>query len=150
MDFSFEITGLDNISKATVEVQKEVEKQLDIALLASAARVHKEASISLTNGKKSGRIYKRGKVIIHQASAAGEAPANDTGMLLNSLSFYGFKDKLEATVTTRTKYAGMLEFGTVKMKSRPFLFPAYEKSKAWIQERLNKAVVDAAIKSVRK
>lgn len=150
MEFTFKIEGIDNLNKAMVELQKEVARQLNIALLASATKVHKEASKSLTNGKKSGRIYKRGKSIIHQASAAGEAPANDTGTLLRSLSFYGFKDKLEATVTSRLKYAKMLEFGTTKIKARPFMFPAYEKSKAWIQERLNKAVRIAAANSVRK
>lgn len=149
MDFSFKIEGLDNLNKATVEVQKEIYKQVNIALLASAAMIHKEASKSLTNGQKSGRIYKR-RTVTHQASAPGEAPASDTGTLLQSLSFYGFKDKLEAIVTSRLKYAAMLEFGTTRIKPRPFMFPAYEKSKAWIQERLNKAVRDAAIKSVKK
>ena len=66
MDFSFKIEGIENLNKATVEVQKEVANQLNIALLASAARVHKEASKSLTNGQKSGRVYKR-RTVTHQA-----------------------------------------------------------------------------------
>jgi HK97 gp10 family phage protein len=45
-------------------------------------------------------------------------------------------------------YARSLEFGTRKMAARPFMFPALEKSKAWIKERLAKAVRIAAAKSV--
>jgi len=149
MDFSFKVEGVENLGKATAEMRKEVQRQLNIALVASAAKIHSEASKSLTSGKKSGKIYKR-RTVTHQSSAAGEAPASDTGTLLGSLSFYNFNDRLEAIVTSRLNYANMLEFGTRKMGARPFLIPAYEKSKAWIQERLNKAVRDAAIKSVRK
>jgi len=149
MDFTFKIDGLDRIEKATKEVQIEINKQLNIALVASAAKVHAEASKSLTNGQKSGALYKRGTKT-HQASAAGEAPASDTGTLLNSLSFYNFRDKLEAVITTRLKYAAMLEFGTAKIGARPFMMPAYIKSKEWIGERLNKAVRDGVIKATRK
>lgn len=150
MEISFTIEGLDNIAKATGRVKKEVDNELQKALLAAAMKVHSEASKSLTDGKKTGRIYRRGKNIVHQASAEGEAPANDTGTLLQSLNFEVTKEKLEAKIFSRLKYAKMLEFGTTKIKPRPFMFPAFEKSKTWIQERLNKAVRDAAIKSVRK
>lgn len=150
MQMDFKIEGLDQIAKATAEVQKNVHDELAKGLAASAAKVHAEAAKSLTNGKKTGRIYRRGKNIVHQASAAGEAPASDTGTLLRSLSFYVIKEKLEAVIVSRLKYAKMLEHGTTKIKARPFMFPAYEKSKAWIQERFNKAVRDAAIKSTRK
>jgi hypothetical protein len=43
----------------------------------------------------------------------------------------------------------MLEFGTRNMAARPFMFPALEKSKDWIRERLQQAVRRAAAKSVK-
>jgi HK97 gp10 family phage protein len=149
MDLNIKVDGLDNIGKASQAMQKAVIQELNKGLVASAAKVHDEASKSLTGGKKTGKIYKRGNKT-HQSSAAGEAPASDTGTLVQSLSFYNFKEKLEATVVSRLEYAKMLEFGTSKIAPRPFLFPAYEKSKEWIKERLDKAVRNAAIKSTRK
>jgi HK97 gp10 family phage protein len=153
MDFSFKIEGLDKIGQATTRVQAEVGKELEKALYASALRIEKEAKKSILSGSKSGRIYKR-RTVTHRASAPDEAPASDTGRLVNSITSYINKTgALEAFVVAgrgTVKYARMLEYGTAKMGARPFMFPAYEKSKAWIQERLNKAVVDAAIKSTRK
>jgi len=52
--------------------------------------------------------------------------------------------------SSSVKYATMLEFGTSKMAARPFLIPALEKSKAWIADRLNRAVRKAAADSVKK
>lgn len=65
---------------------------------------------------KTGRMY--GK---HQASAPGEAPASDTGRLVNSRTVDLFEARLQARLTYRTAYAAALEFGTEKMEPRPFL-----------------------------
>ena len=46
-------------------------------------------------------------------------------------------------------YGRPLEFGTRKMAARPFLFPAFERSKAWIRERLTKAVIDGVLKATK-
>jgi HK97 gp10 family phage protein len=90
-------------------------------------------------------VYKR-KSVIHKASAPGEAPANDTGRLAGSISTYLNSTALESIVTAGrglAKYATMLEFGTRKIKPRPFMFPALEKNKAWIANRLNDAMQKA-------
>jgi HK97 gp10 family phage protein len=153
MDVSFKIEGLDQLHKASANMVQAVNKEVTKALFVSAQQVEKEAKLSIASGQKSGRVYQRGSVT-HRASAPGEAPASDTGRLINSIASYLNSSKgLESFVVAGrgiVKYAAMLEFGTSKMAARPFLFPALEKSKAFIQERLNKAVRDAAIKSVKK
>ena len=150
MDFSFKVEGLERIEKATREVQANVNKELEKGLYACALKVEHEAKASIASGNKSGRIYKRGN-ITHKASAPGEAPATDTGRLISSINSYLNKlAGLEAFVVAGrgvAKYATMLEHGTSKMAARPFMFPAVEKSKAFIQERLNKAVRDGALKN---
>ena len=151
MDFSFKVEGLDKLSKAIPAVQKAVERELEIALFASAKKVEGEAKRSIAAGGKTGKIYKRGSVT-HQASAPGEAPATDTGRLVNSINSALNKSGVEATVTAgegSVKYAALLEYGTRHIAPRPFLFPALEKSKAWIADRLAKAVRIAAAKSVK-
>lgn len=152
MDFSVKIEGLDKIEHATAEMQRSVQAELNKALFASAKRVEKEAKQSITAGGKTGRTYRR-RTVAHTASAPGEAPASDTGRLVNSITAELHAADLEATVTAgggAVAYAAMLEFGTRTTAARPFMFPALEKSKAWITERLARAVRTAAAKSVGK
>ena len=151
MDFSFRIEGLDAITQASDRVKQAVADELNKAVYASAQKVSSEAKRSLLDGNKSGRIYKHGSVL-HRASAPGEAPASDTGRLVNSINSYAVGNGEAISVAGRgtVKYAAMLEFGTIKIAPRPFMLPALEKSRAWIGERLNKAVRKAAIDSVQK
>ncbi len=151
MDISFKIEGLDRIEAATAQVRQAVADEINKAVFASAQKVAAEAKKSIMDGNKSGRVYKR-RSVTHKASAPGEAPASDTGRLVNSINAYALKDGEAIAVAGRgtVKYAAMLEFGTSKIAPRPFMFPALEKSKAWIAERLNKAVRKGAIDNVGK
>lgn len=152
MDFSVKIEGLDRIDRAMKGVPEAINKEVNIALFASAKHVEAEAKKSITNGQKTGRVYKR-RTVFHQASAPGEAPASDTGALVErGIASYLNKEGMYSFVVAGrgiVKYAAMLEFGTRKMAARPFLFPALERSKDWIRERLAAAVRRAAAKSVK-
>jgi HK97 gp10 family phage protein len=150
MDFSVKVEGLDRIAQASEKMRQSILVELNKAVFASAQRVRTEAIKSLHDGNKSGRVYKRGAVT-HRASAPGEAPATDTGRLANSITAYAGANGEAFTVAGRgtAKYAALLEFGTSKIAPRPFMFPALEKSKAWIRERLAAAVRTAAAKSVK-
>jgi HK97 gp10 family phage protein len=145
MDFSFKVEGLDQFKAASKDIQKNLEKELLIALDASGRQVVSVAKKSIMQGGKSGRLYKR-RTVVHRASAPGEAPANDTGRLVNSIVSEVTKTEMAATVSAGkgiAKYARYLEYGTSKMAPRPFFFTAFESSKAWIQNRLNQAVARA-------
>lgn len=151
MEFSFKIEGLDKIASATEAVRQAVADEVNKAAYASAQKVSAEAKKSILDGQKSGRVYKR-RSVTHRASAPGEAPASDTGRLANSINSYPVGNGEAISVAGRgtVNYAAMLEFGTSKVAPRPFMFPALEKSRVWIEERFNKAVRKAAIDSVRK
>lgn len=88
-----------------------------------AVKVDRQAKKSMVGG--SGRTYKRGGVT-HQASAAGQPPAVDTGRLRASITYeLGNTGKvLVARVGTNVNYARHLELGTSRMRPRPFLRPA--------------------------
>ncbi len=152
MDFSVKVEGLDRIAKATDRAAVEIQKEVHKALFAAGKKVEAEAKTSITAGGKTGRIYKR-RTVTHQASAPGEAPASDTGRLVNSINTYLDKSDDSATVVAgrgTVKYAAFLEFGTRLIQARPFMFPALEKSKDWIRKRLADAVIQGAIKASRK
>lgn len=144
MDIGIEVKGLDKLKGATDQIRLRVAEELAKGMYLSMKRVEETAKKSIADGDKSGRIYKRGNVL-HRSSAAGEAPASDTGRLMNSI--IGDVDRsalsnglLEGKVVAKTKYANWLEFGTIKMAARPFMHPALEKNKAWISNRLALAV----------
>lgn len=73
----------------------------------------------IMQGPKSGKVYAR-RGVQHQASAPGEAPANDTGRLVNSRTVDLFPAEIRARLTFRTAYALPLEVGTAKMEPRPY------------------------------
>ena len=75
----------------------------------------------------------------HRASAPGEAPASDTGNLVNQSSVE-LDGALASIVRFFAKYASWLEFGTSRMAARPFIIPAVERSRQWIIDRLTEAV----------
>lgn len=80
-------------------------------------------------GAKGGRVYPRTGGNYHQASAPGEAPAIDTGTLVNSIHSE-FQGLMTGIVFTGIEYAPYLEYGTSKMAARPFFTPAAESARA--------------------
>ena len=90
-----------------------------------------EMKQSIASGAKSGRRYGS-----HTSSAPGQSPANWTGKLLKSIKVQ--KTKGIAFVYVTAKYAEFLEFGTSKMRARPFIIPAFLKTKKMILDRLKR------------
>lgn len=63
----------------------------------------------------------------HVASAPGEPPSSDSGVLLNQIGHsMTVGETVVGHVTANTKYAGYLEKGTSLMAPRPFLKPALD------------------------
>ncbi|WP_020469724.1 HK97-gp10 family putative phage morphogenesis protein [Zavarzinella formosa] len=173
MEFSVNVEGIDRIDRKSKELVLALSLELAKGMYASAKKVEAEAKQSIAQGSKTGRIYNRrssGKMIgsavdfkdggavrqggfrsgYHRASAPGESPASDTGRLINSINGTVVDRGLTAVIRAgggMVNYARSLEFGTRKMAARPFMFPAFERSKQFIADRLKQAV-QAAINSV--
>lgn len=75
-------------------------------------------------------------------SAPGEAPAVDTGRLRASITHRIEHDGGEsaAYVGTNVEYAPWLEFGTSRMRARPFMVPAMNRNREWIKATLKSVV----------
>lgn len=141
MDFSVSVDGLADIKTASENVKRAVNAELESGLFFVGQRVRTSAIESLNSGNKTGKIYKRGNKT-HTASAAGEAPATDTGRLAGSI--ISRVDGMTAIIIAGrglVKYARMLEFGTRFIAERPFMMPAYEKNKKWIKDRMRAALI---------
>lgn len=135
VDFSKTIKKLEKITA-------EAKKEMAAALFVSGLKIEDVAKIEIAQGIKTGRVYKRGGKP-HIASAAGEAPASDTGRLVNSINTGAKSDGMVVEVTAGkgvVDYAVHLEYGTEKMAARPFMKPSLEKSRKFIHDRMEKAV----------
>jgi HK97 gp10 family phage protein len=127
--------------KNVEQFKKRLSKRLTInpkdnlkkAVVRSASVVREEAIYSIASGNKSGRTYvKYNPRRTHTASAAGQAPATDTGVLVSSITT-GLEVEKNAVIGkiiayaddgSGGNYAKHLEFGTTEMAARPFLQPA--------------------------
>ena len=93
-----------------------------------AVLIQREIVRTMTHDPKTGRIYNRGGRI-HQASAAGESPAVDTGNLVNNIRYALGNSGLSyiGRVYTNVSYARYLENGTRNMARRPAFIPSLNK-----------------------
>jgi HK97 gp10 family phage protein len=134
------VDGLGNLQRALQALGDGASAALGKAVLAGGFAL--EGKIKESMGEqKSGRMY--GK---HQASAPGEAPAIDTGALLNSINTEltaATPTKAEGQVATNQVYAPPLEFGTSRMAARPFMRPAADKHQDKVAEATQAALAKA-------
>jgi|APGre2960657404_1045060.scaffolds.fasta_scaffold100092_2 HK97 gp10 family phage protein len=110
---------------------KKIINQAENLVSESSVYMAEEMKKSITSGAKSGRRYGS-----HTSSAPGQAPANWTGQLLKSIKVQKMKGISFVYITA--KYAQFLEFGTSKMRARPFIIPAFIKTKKYIQDKLKR------------
>lgn len=105
----------------------------------------RDIAISKIQGPpKTGRVYQKYKPRrTHQASAPGQYPAADTGSFGNSLKME--LNTLEARVGTGDDRGPWFEFGTSRMKARPWLQPSFEEAMIGVSAKI-KAEIDARLK----
>ena len=129
--------------KASVSVQindkiiKDLLKQTEAETLDSAEKLKELMVKSITSGAKSGKTYTRNGMS-HQSSPPGQPPANDTGELVDSIVVE--KRKGFSIVKINADYAGYLEYGTSKMRPRPFILPAITKIKKMLMTKIKRNV----------
>jgi HK97 gp10 family phage protein len=109
-------------------------------VVAGTELVISEATRMITSGPKTGRIYRR-RGVSHQASAPGEAPASDTGRLVQSGRAEYDQPNLTGYATWSTRYAPYLEYGTENMEPRPFARPALNNMRDAIRDAIQSAIV---------
>lgn len=104
----------------------------------TAHEIEGNAKASLA-GSKSGKVYER-RGRSHQASAPGEAPANDYGALGNSIQTQN-TGQLSRLVSVGAEHGAVLETGGAKVAARPFMGPAAEQARPGFEAAV-RAVVD--------
>lgn len=115
------------------------------ALAVSVVEMDAHAKEKIQGGARGGRVYRRGGVT-HQASAPGEFPKTDRGQLVASLFFRVAGNRLSAVFGSKLGYARALEYGTSRMRARPWLRPTFREK----QESAARRIMDAVAAALRR
>lgn len=134
------LSGGKELRAALKAMGPRLEAEVGRAVTGTALELQGDVKKRINRGPASGRVYqKQNPRRVHQASAPGQAPATDTGRLVNSI-FFEVQGKLTATVGSRLVYALWLEYGTSRMAARPYFRPAVEAMRVRFVKRLEAAV----------
>jgi len=127
------VDGLAALLKQLQDVGAAGPEVIEETIANLALTTQQYAVTGIRGGAASGRVYKRGGVS-HQASAPGQYPASDSGVLAGSVN--SEITPTSAIVGTNTFYGPYLEFGTAKMAARPWLLPSFERAKIGVEKEL--------------
>lgn len=126
-----------------------VETEMEKALAQSCTLIQREAMESMrdTAIDFSRAYYTHNKQIAHHPSQVFNPPAVDTGTLRRSITYNvdGLKGEVGSTLKD-VPYGAYLEYGTSRMKPRPWLKPATDKNRAEIQKLLTNAMIKGVSK----
>lgn len=125
------MTRRRSISSLLGRMTAETAREVSQALFAGGEAIAVEAQISITAGAVSGKK--------HVASAPGEAPNQDTGVLGNNIETIQ-KSRFKVEVSSNAPYSADLEFGTSKMEARPFMAPAANAKRSDVERLVDRAV----------
>jgi hypothetical protein len=108
--------------------------------------VERRAIFLIMNPPKTGRVYHH-RGVTHQASAPGEAPASDTGTLVNArrveMDPQGDFFEVRGTLSFTSKHAEPLEKGTMKMEARPFARRALTETRDQVLDAIHRNIAAA-------
>ncbi len=140
MDITFKVSNMKKVLSQLDGLAKDMELPFKEVVKGGGQLIRAEAIKSIQTGAKSGVIYQMyNPRREHRASAPGQSPASDTGNLVSKI-IVRQKSQDVTSVESNANYSAYLEYGTSKMEARPFMLPAFERSK--------KPIVDAVFKRV--
>ena len=141
MDIKFSVKNIKKVLSQLNKLEKDMEIPFQEIVKGGGQFIRGEAIKSIQAGAKSGIVYEKyNPRRSHRASAPGQAPASDTGNLVSKI-IVKQKTKNIVNVESNADYSAFLEYGTSKMEPRPFMFPAFEKSK--------KPIINAVLNRVK-
>ena len=141
MKIDFKVTNMKLALSQLDRLAKDMELPFQEVVKGGGQLIRGEAIKSIQTGAKSGVMYQKyNPRREHRASAPGQAPASDTGNLVSKITVKQ-KSLNVVHVESNADYSSFLEYGTSKMEARPFMFPAFEKSK--------KPIINAVFKRVK-
>lgn len=134
------------LEKTVPLLRNEIAKSLE--LCSQKVRSDIQSSMAHTERNMEVSYFTNNKTKAHHPSMPGNPPAPDTGNLRNSIRYEitaGTTESYAIIGTTQKDppYGEYLEYGTKKMKPRPWLRPAMKNNEEWIRKTISNAVIRA-------
>jgi len=136
------LTGVKPLNRKLDSLKVEANAITKQMISTTAAATRDNAVNGIKRPPKTGEVYttrfytnKQGRAIpygtrpAHQASAPGQYPADDTGLLAANINITTTNLGLTARVGTPLMYGRYLEYGTSKMHARPWLRPSLQRTR---------------------
>jgi HK97 gp10 family phage protein len=124
MRISAQVIGLPKVLAALKKAEQDRKAKVDRVLSKTGLNVVSYARKAMRASPASGITYQKSDNSSHTASSPGAFPRIDEGILVGSIKMV--KEKDYVLVGTNKEYGRFLEFGTVHMQARPWLFPSLE------------------------
>lgn len=125
------INGAAALDRRLKTIPRRAQTNVDKALFVTAQNIEADARVSITRGSISGAG--------HVPSRPGQPPKNDTGNLKNNIVARRIR-RLKYRITSGADYAAFLEFGTRRIRARPYMQPAAEKNRKALRRNVVKAI----------
>jgi len=139
--FSVRVRNMSSLQAKAKRMDTNIQNAVLTFLKAMAQVLKSSAKNRVISGPKTGRIYRRWNPFrLHQASAPGQAPASDTGLLVASIDAEVDPQQFNIVLSAAAPYARDLEYGTSKMAPRPFLLPTIYEYRDRIVEGIRRAI----------
>jgi len=144
MKTEIKVTNINKVLASFQKLNVTMLPDLQEVIKGGAQTIRTEAVNLIQKGAKSGKVYRKyNPTREHVSSAPGQAPASDTGNLVRNIKVVQVNQDV-TQVTSEAKYSKELEYGTSKMRARPFMFPAYKMS----QDKILKATFLRVVKVI--
>lgn len=155
MRMEIDIQGLSQLTRQLGELTGDADAALLEVITRAVTDTRRLAVQGIERGPASGRVYthhfwtdangklRRGRERAkpHRASAEGQYPMNDTGRLATSIAVENPAiGRMRGAVGTDVMYGRYLEFGTSRMRARPWLLRSFKTATADIEKLLKKAI----------
>ena len=144
MKVEINVKNVEKVMGQLRKLNRQLEPDFQEVVKGGGQLIRGEAIKSIQTGSKSGIVYQKyNPRREHRASAPGESPASDTGNLVSKIKVKQ-KTKNRVWVESNADYSAYLEYGTSKMQPRPYMLPAFEKSR----EPITKAVFNRVVRKI--
>lgn len=124
-----EIKGLKAFQDRLKFIGDAIEEAGFKLLIEKGLMIESDAKKSIANISEGKSVIRYSPRRNHTASKPGGPPNTDTGRLISSIRTQTDRSTTTVSVGSNVKYSLYLEFGTKKMRPRPWLKPAIDKNK---------------------
>lgn len=142
--FQVRVRNMSSLQAKVKRLDWGIQAAVITALRGIAEPMENDAQNLIRTGKRSGRWVTRSHPTRrHQASAPGEPPANDMGLLANSIKAEVDPAQFNLILSAAARYARWLEYGTRHILPRPFLRPILARWRPKIINAIHDAIKGA-------